>query len=57
MNWVRAQVELLPETTMPEKVDTVKVDEIYPFFGDKKTDLHPDFVDRETRCIPTWNVS
>jgi len=37
MNWIKAQVELLPETTMPENVDTVEIDKIYPFIGEKKT--------------------
>ena len=37
INWVRAHVEQLPETPMPEKVETVEMDELYTFIGDKKT--------------------
>ena len=37
MNWVKAHVDQLAETPMPDKVDTVEMDELYTFIGDKKT--------------------
>ena len=38
MNWVKAHADQLPETPMPENVDTVEMDELYTFIGDKKTE-------------------
>jgi transposase-like protein len=37
MNWVKEHADQLPETPMPEEVDTVEMDELYTFIGDKKT--------------------
>ncbi len=37
MNWVEVHTDQLPETPMPENVDTVEMDELYTFIGDKKT--------------------
>lgn len=38
MNWVKAHADQLPETPMPENVDTVEMDELDTFIGDKKTE-------------------
>jgi transposase-like protein len=38
MNWVEVHTDQLPETPMPENVDTVEMDELYTFIGDKKTE-------------------
>ena len=37
MNWVKAYAEQLPDTPMPEQVETVEMDELYTFIGQKKT--------------------
>ena len=34
MNRVKAHADQLPETPMPENVDTVEIDELYTFIGD-----------------------
>ena len=36
-NWVKAYVNQLPETPMPEQVKAAEMDELFTFIGDKKT--------------------
>ena len=36
-NWVNAYVHQLPSTPTPEQVETVELDELFTFIGDKKT--------------------
>ena len=36
-NWVNAYVEELPSAPTPEEVETVELDELFTFIGDKKT--------------------
>ncbi|MBT7073656.1 MAG: IS1 family transposase, partial [Anaerolineae bacterium] len=37
INWVNAYASGLPEAPTPEEVDTVEMDELYTFIGEKKT--------------------
>ncbi len=37
INWVNAYASNLPEAPIPEDVDTVEMDELYTFIGEKKT--------------------
>jgi len=37
INWVNAYASNLPEAPTPEEVDTVEMDELYTFIGEKKT--------------------
>ena len=34
--WVKAQASLLPDTPIPEQVDTAELDEMFTFIGEKK---------------------
>jgi len=38
INWVKDYASQLPDAPVPEKVATVKMDEIYTFIGDKITE-------------------
>jgi transposase-like protein len=35
-NWVKAHASRLPPTPMPDEVETIEMDELYTFIGDKK---------------------
>ena len=37
INWVNAYATSLPEAPTPEEVETVEMDELYTFIGEKKT--------------------
>ena len=37
MNWVRDYASQMPEAPVPEKAETVEMDELYTFIGKKKT--------------------
>lgn len=36
-NWVKAYAARLPPPPMPDEVETIEMDELYTFIGDKKT--------------------
>lgn len=38
MNWVNAHAERIGEASVPDRVETVEMDELYTFVGSKKTD-------------------
>jgi transposase-like protein len=35
-NWVKAHAARLPPPPMPDEVETIEMDELYTFIGDKK---------------------
>ena len=37
INWVNAHADELPEAPVPDKVETVEMDELFTFIGGKKT--------------------
>jgi transposase-like protein len=37
-DWVKAHAESLPDTPMPEEVNTAEMDELFTFIGNKKTE-------------------
>ena len=37
INWVNAQAQATPDAPVPEVVETVEMDELYTFIGEKKT--------------------
>ena len=37
-NWVKAHAAGLPPAPVPEEVETIEMDELYTFIGDKKTE-------------------
>ena len=39
--WVQASAASLPDAPVPEEVQTVEMDELFTFIGNKKQDLHP----------------
>ena len=38
INWVRAYAARLPPAPMPDEIETIEMDELYTFIGDKKID-------------------
>ena len=42
-NWVNAHAAQLPPAPLPDRVETVEMDELFTFIEEKKTVLHRDF--------------
>lgn len=56
-NWVNAQAAGLPETPQSAENETVELDELFTFIGEKKNKAYIlKAVDRQMRCIVGWEV-